>query len=93
MLSEQIVLALFRKHKIRPVFQDLGHIALYLRITPVFVFLRQTQLSNPLSVILISTSKNKSVFVAFSIVNLVPLCCELRIDKKEVQELLSSKIA
>ena len=70
----------------RPVFQDLGHIALQLRITTVFAFLHQIQLSNPLPVVLISTSKNESVFVAFSTVNLISLCCELRIDKKEEQD-------
>ena len=42
--------------------------------------------------IIISTFKNESVFVAFSTVNLISFCCEMRLDKQEMQELSSSKI-
>ena len=47
---------------------------------------------NPLSVILISTSKNESVFVAFSTVNLISLCWELRVDKNELYKQMNYTI-
>ena len=72
--EEQIRLARFKKHRINPDFHLVGHSALKFKIKLMFVGFLYTQVSIPVSLSLISTSKIGMVSKGNSTVNLILLC-------------------
>ena len=72
--EEQIHLAQFKKHRINPDFHLVGHSTLKFKIKLVFVGFLYTQVSIPVSLSLISTSRNGMVSEGSSTVNLILLC-------------------